>query len=384
MFPSLRTPLSTVCLTVLVAGLSACGSTERATTPSAAPGTAAAGQSALASSEGSAAGKQAANGKSSSAEVKTIAFLNYTRQAAALRRVESGMGAAAKALGWKFVSCDAQGNPQKVAGCASSFIQRDVDIIASVAIPQALMTTELKEARAKNIPWISSGGQIPDNEDLFAGSFYYPEAKLYGPLHKQFLSAIGDSGEIAALQLTVDSTARARQVQLDSDLKTHPNVKVVDRIEGTPSNPSAATASILATLRRHPSIKGIWSCCDIFNQPIVQAIRQAGLTGDKRPVVVGPFPDESVLEAIRDGDFRTAVELPWEAYGWMAVDEAVQHVVNATALTSHAEPTQYPAPLYAGLLVTKENVQPDKSRLQDPAYDYSAYFTAKWKVQFGA
>ena len=89
-----------------------------------------------------------------------------------------------------------------------------------------------------------------------------------------------------------------------------------------------------------------------------------------------------MLEAIRDGDFRTAVELPWEAYGWMAVDEAVQHVVNATALTSHAEPTQYPAPLYAGLLVTKENVQPDKSRLQDPAYDYSAYFTAKWKVQF--
>ena len=33
MFPSLRTPLSTVCLTVLVAGLSACGSAERAARP---------------------------------------------------------------------------------------------------------------------------------------------------------------------------------------------------------------------------------------------------------------------------------------------------------------------------------------------------------------
>jgi ABC-type sugar transport system substrate-binding protein len=313
----------------------------------------------------------------------TIAFLDYTSQATALRRVTSGMQAAASAIGWKFVTCDAQGNPATVASCASSFIQQKVSVIASVAIPQAAMNTEMQQARAASIPWISSGGQIPANETLFTGSFFYPEADLYRALDKTFFDALGSgSVDVIALQLTVDSTAHARQDQLAADLAAHPNIHVVDRIEGSPSNPAAATSAIETALQQHPSVKGIWSCCDILDQPIVQAVNLVNAGAGERPVIVGAFPDQAMLKAIRDGQMYGAAELPWEAYGWMAVDEAAQYLASGTPMTQHGAPTQYPVELYSGQIITKANVQQNHNALQAPVYDYTAYFTAKWNAEF--
>lgn len=339
--------------------------------------------SAAAAAQGTTAGRQAATAGRTAAGRKTVAFLEYTSQAAALRRVATGMKAAAKELGWRFVSCDAGGNAQKVTSCASSFLLSHVDVITSVAIPQALMAGEMRQARAQHIPWISSGGQIPPNENLYAGSFYYPESKLYRAIDTTFISALGGgSAKILTLQLTVDSTARARQDQLAADLKEHPQVTVADRIEGTPTNPSAATSAIVTALQQHPDVAGIWSCCDILNQPIVEALHEVATSGGRRPVVVGPFPDQAMLKAIREGYLTAAVDLPWESYGWMAVDEAVQHFAHGTPLTSHAEPTQLPLALYAGQIITKSNVQQNPALLQPSVYDYAAYFTAKWRTEF--
>ena len=345
-------------------------------------GTASAEQQAAAAKDGAAAGEKLATKGKVEAPVHTIAFLNFTSQAVALRRVEDGMKAAADNVGWEFTSCDAGGDPQKVAACASTFIQQDVDVITSVAIPQAAMADQMREAQAQGIPWLSSGGQLPDNEDLFAGSFFYPEAQLYTPLHNLFFQLLGPGDhQLLSMQLTVDSTARARRDQLAADLKAEPDISVAAEVEGSPADPAASTAKALAALQQHPDIDGIWSCCDIFNQVALQAVQQAGLTGDQKPVVVGPFPDTKVLGQIRDGEVDAAVELPWEAYGWMAVDEALEHEIHQAAYTQHAPPSQYPTELYAGFLVTKDNVQTDPDMFQDPQYDYAGYFKAKWDAE---
>ncbi len=345
-------------------------------------GTANAQQQAAAEKDGAAAGSQAATAGKATVPSKTIAFLNFTSQAVALRRVEAGMKAAAEDMGWKFVSCDAGGDPQKVASCASSFIQQNVDFIASVAIPQAAMSAQMEQAAAAGIAWISSGGQIPDNETLFAGSFFYPEAQLYKPFDDLFFELLGPGKHrILSMQLTVDSTARARREQLDADLKENPDITVAAEVEGSPADPAASTAKALAALQQHPDIDGIWSCCDIFNQDAVQAVQQAGLSGDKRPVILGPFPDTKVLSQIREGEVDAAVELPWEAYGWMAVDEAMESVVHQTPYTQHGPPMQYPTELYQGFLVTTDNVQTKPDQFQDPQYDYAGYFQAKWDAE---
>jgi ABC-type sugar transport system substrate-binding protein len=372
--------------------LAGCGSSDDSSS-SAKPATAAGAAKAASAAEqraqqatalGNKAGQEALGGKSvAAAPVKTIAFLNYTSQATALRRVAAGEKAAAEALGWKFDTCDAQGTPPKAATCASSFIQRGDDIISSTAIPTAVDTPELKQAKQKGIPWLNTGGQAP-RSDLYAAAFFLPEVKLYGSLHDEMFKLLGDKpAKIGALKLTIDDTARARFDALTADLANHPGAKIVASLEGTPSNPAAVSPGIVAMLRQHPDINAIWSCCDILTPPIVQGIHRLGLTGDKAPVVVSPFPDQGMLQSIRDGDISAAVDLPWEAYGWIAVDEAVQNIVNKTPYTAYGEPTQYPAALYGGQIITKANAQQDPSKLQDPVFDYVSYFTAKWKAQFG-
>jgi ABC-type sugar transport system substrate-binding protein len=314
---------------------------------------------------------------------KTVAFLNYTSQAVALRRVSKGIEDATAALGWKFDTCDAQGNPPKVGTCASTFIQRGDDVISSTAIPPALDTPQMKLAKSKGIPWLNTGGEAP-RHPLYAGAFFLPEAKLYGPLNNLLISKLGSgSAEIGALKLTVDDTARARYKALTTDLAQHPNVKVAAGVEGTPSNPAAVSPAIVAMLRQHPNIRGLWSCCDILTQPIVQGVHRVGLTGDKKPLIVAPFPDQAMLQSIRDGDIFAAVDLPWEAYGWIAVDQAAEHFSRGTPFIEYGEPTQYPAALYSGHIITKDNVQQDPNKLQDPVFDYASYFKAKWKAEFG-
>jgi ribose transport system substrate-binding protein len=332
---------------------------------------------------GKADGEKAAAGKSPGAlPTKTVAFLNYTAQAVALRRVSKGVEDATAALGWKFDTCDAQGSPPKVGTCASTFIQRGDDVISSTAIPAALTTPQLKLAKSKGIPWLNTGGEAPRNP-LYAGAFFLPEAELYGPLNNLLINKLGSgAAEIGALKLTVDDTARARYESLVADLEKHPNVKVAAGVEGTPSNPGAVSPAIVAMLKQHPNIKGLWSCCDILTPPIVQGIHRVGLTGDKKPLIVAPFPDQGMLQSIRDGDIFAAVDLPWEAFGWIAVDEAVQHFASDAAFTSYGAPKQYPEALYAGQIITKDNVQQDPSKLQDPVFDYASYFKAKWKAQF--
>jgi ABC-type sugar transport system substrate-binding protein len=370
--------------------LTGCGSSDDSSS-AAEPSTQAAAKSASAAEHraqqatalGAKAGKEAAGGHSPvAAPIKTIAFLNYTAQAVALRRVAAGEKAAAEALGWKFDTCDAQGSPPKVATCASSFIQRGDDVISSTAIPVALDTPQLKLAKKKGIPWLNTGGEAP-RSDLYAAAFFLPESKLYGALHAAMFEQLGDKpARIGALKLTVDDTARARFDALTADLGKHDDAKVVASLEGTPSNPAAVSPGIVAMLRQHPDINAIWSCCDILTPPIVQGIHRVGLTGDNAPVVVAPFPDQGMLQSIRDGDIFAAVDLPLEAFGWIAVDEAAQHFAFKKPFTAYGEPTQYPAQLYGGQIITKDNVQQDPSKLQDPVFDYASYFKAKWKAQF--
>ncbi|HKG39271.1 MAG TPA: substrate-binding domain-containing protein [Conexibacter sp.] len=338
---------------------------------------------AAATADGKKAGETAADGRVAAAPVKTIAFLNYTSQASALRRVSAGMKDAAAALGWNYQTCDAQGQPQKVADCAATLLQKKVDVMGSTAIPVALDKPQMEQAKSDGVPWLNVGGENPVNS-LFTGSFFVPEAELYKPLHDELFSRIGDGeAEIGAIQLTVDDTARLRYEALEDELKAHPDVSVAANVEGTPANPGAVTAATVAMLRQHPRIKAIWSCCDIFTSYIVQGIKQAGMTGDDKPIVLAPFPDQSMLQLVRDGDVTVVIELPWEAYGWIAVDEAVQHFAHDTPFTEHGRPSQYPDALYGGQIVTEENVQSDPDKLQPPVYDYAAYFKAKWKAEFG-
>lgn len=328
-------------------------------------------------------GEEIANGKPKPAPVKTIGFLNYTSQATALRRVSAGEEAAAKALGWGFKTCDAQGVPQKAATCATTLMQEGVDVVSSTAIPAAATKPELEEAKQKGIPWLNTGGQAP-RSPLYAAAFFLPEAKLYGPLDELLLEELGEGEvEIGALKLTVDDTARARWEAFEKELKGHPNVSVVDEIEGNPANPSAVSPQIVAMLQQHPNVGGIWSCCDILTPPIVDGVRQAGLGGEEGPLVVAPFPEQAMLESIREGEIFAAVDLSWEAYGWIAVDESVQNFAHGTQFTKYGEPTQYPKPIWDGQIITKENVVQNPESLQPPLYDYSTYFEEKWKAEFG-
>src|SRR5262249_60569779 len=90
---------------------------------------------------------------------KTVGFLQITSASEVARRIEVGAKAGAKALGWKYVSCDAKGDPTKMAACGDNLIRQKVSVILSDGIEPAVVKTPMKKAKAAKIPWIGVGGR---------------------------------------------------------------------------------------------------------------------------------------------------------------------------------------------------------------------------------
>ena len=143
-----------LCLAALVAALAllaaACGGDDDSGSSSAADTTASSGndQRAQIATDG---GMEAAQAAGEKVEVpKTnIGFVNILGSIESAQRAERTFREAAGVVGWSVNSCDAQGDPTKMARCADSLLDQNGDVLVVLGIEPSLIQAQLKKAKSQ-------------------------------------------------------------------------------------------------------------------------------------------------------------------------------------------------------------------------------------------
>lgn len=321
-----------------------------------------------------------------------VGFLQLNAQAEVAARIEEGAKDAAAAIGWDFVSCDSQGNPAKMASCGSSLLNRGSTVILSVGIEPAAVTAQMKQARARKVPWIGVGGGATPNP-LFTAQYAPRETEMATLINQYMFTQLPKRSkkntQVAMSTFSSVRAGKARSDALIADLKKHPTVKLVDIHEDDLANQIEDSRSwATSMLTEHPDVDAILGTAD-YSLPVVGRVVAAKFPGKKfpdRPLVVGYLDDLVNLDAIRRGQADALATMRLDTESWIAIDQAAEYYARKTPFDPKAyldSAHVYGLNFNDATLITKENLPP-AGQYVEPKEDFTAYFTAKWSAEFKA
>lgn len=322
---------------------------------------------------------------------KTIGILQLNAQAEVAARIEQGAKDAARAIGWKSISCDSQGDPAKMASCGSSLLNQGVDVVMSIAIEPAAIGAQLKAAQAKGVPWLTIGGGVTPNAGFTAQ--YAPKETEMATLIDRYLveqlDQRADGGKTVAISTFSQVLAgKARSDALHRDL-AGTGVKIVDEHQSDLANQiEDAQRSVTSQLTAFPDVDALLATAD-YPLPVMGRIVAAkfpGKTFPERPLVVGYLDDLVNLDAIRKGQADALATMRLDTPSWVAVDQAAEHFARRAPFDPQAYlegERAYGVTLNDATLITAENLPPAGQYVQ-PKEDFESFFRAKWAKEFGA
>jgi ABC-type sugar transport system substrate-binding protein len=329
----------------------------------------------------SAQGTQAAAKAGAAAKLPSdvsIGFLLSGNEAA--DRAVEGAAAAAQVLGWKVNKCTSTLQLPTQVACVQKLINQGTKVMFTTALPGASITRQLQEEKSKGIIHFNIAGAVPD-EESFAAS-YAPDddafvgaadAALFGEMKKRGVT------KLAVLYNTALPTLAARYQKFQSDLQQHPELQVVAKGATSLDDPNGSvTTNVRTALTAHSDIGAYWTSIN-FEPGLVANVAKSIRGAGKLPVVVALYGDQPNLAAVRSGLVTAVVDVPMEQGGWAAIDQAAEAL--ARQLPVQRKPA-YPFPLQAPNVLTKATLPPP-GQYAAPPFDYEAFFTAKWKKEFG-
>jgi ribose transport system substrate-binding protein len=376
-----------VCALALLAA--ACGDDDDSGSSAAATDTAAAGgadtREQFAIDSGMAAA--AAAGDKVELPKKTVGFVNIVGAVESAQRAEREFTRAAKVLGWEVNSCDAQGDPTQMARCSDSLLDQNVDVLVVLGIEPSLIKAQLNKAKKQNVPVVEFSGQVaPD--PLFAGT-YYPDEPQAGQVLTDYLmeqlNALPDETvPIAVTDYPVQwSTARTDTLraavgeQSKVEIAVEATTDAANLVEGT-------RKQVNDQLTANPDLKALWFGFDSAGQAGGQAAQAKfpGKSFPDKPMVVTFHADLSTIELMRAGAIDAVSDVPYDAAGWVALDQIAQFFARDTPMSTE------PQPEYEGLgtiydyVVVDTNNLPPEGEYRTPENDFPTFFTTKWSNEF--
>jgi ABC-type sugar transport system substrate-binding protein len=318
----------------------------------------------------------------------TVGYVEGTSGSEVSRRVTAAARQAAAVMGWKFMYCEGQGVPAKIAECAQSLIDANVNVILSIANDPSMINRQLQEAKAKKIPFFNIGGAIPNAPGVTAQ--YVPDdALMTHTIDNYLFQQMKQKGvsTIAIQTSTANGALRARPVALQQDVAANPlnipGLKIIASNETDFANPGpSVTASVRTVLTANPSLGAYWASLDFDIPPLVAAVRSSAPAG-KRPIIVGFFADKVSMDLIRRGDVSALVEVANEATAWTAIDQAAELVARKKApVQDEYMRTIYPLQFVKPFIVDKTDLPP-QGQLASPPADFVTFFETKWAKEFG-
>jgi ribose transport system substrate-binding protein len=335
------------------------------------------------------AGQQAAKaaGKKVAAPKIKVGFLQILGAIESAQRAERAFRSAAKVLGWTVVSCDAQGDPTKMARCTDSLLDQNVKAVIDLGVEPSILKAQLRKAKSKGVPVVEFSGQVaPD--PLLSGAYYPDEAKggkvLTDYLVKRLDSLPGGTVDIAVHDYPAQwATARTdtlkAAVKGDSKLKisTTSITDATNLVEGT-------RKTVSDQLTANPDLKAFWFAFDSAGQaggPAIQA-KDPGKSFPDKPLVATFHADLGTVELMRSGAIDVVSDWPYDASAWVAADQLAEFLARKKAFSKS------PRPVYPGIgdtldyaIVTKDNLPP-KGKYRTTKYDYETFFKTKWTNEF--
>ncbi|RHW24943.1 sugar ABC transporter substrate-binding protein [Nocardioides immobilis] len=377
--------------TALVAALFPGCSSESGNSDAADP-EANASASRAAANEAEAAGQVAAEeaGDPVTLEPQKIGILQIIAAAESALNAQKSIEAAADAIGWTTVACDAQGDPVKTASCGQSLLDQGVDGIVSISNEPSLWKPALDKAKAENIPVINVAGNVgPDPAIL--GS-YAPDNGHQGEvladyIIEQLQTLDGDKG--IAVHTFPASWGEARTEAVTAAVEATDDVEIVATASTDPTNVQAGTSkTVTDQLTQNPDLKAIWFSYDVAAQAGAQAVgsKFPGTQFPDRPLVTTFGTDSGTLALLRQGSIDAVIENATAVDGWVAIDQLAEFFARDRMPTPGPTDGDFPEygdfPIASYRVFEKDDVP--GSGPVPPVADFEAFFTAKWAKEFGA
>ncbi|GLT11366.1 hypothetical protein GCM10007928_35980 [Sulfitobacter porphyrae] len=321
---------------------------------------------------------------------KTIGILQLNAQAEVAFRIAEGARVPAEQLGWNVIICDSLGDPARMASCAESLLNQNVDAIMTVAIEPAPIMAQLRRANELGVPWMTLGGGTTPNE-LITAQYAPLETEMSDLLHAYLIERLeerpGDEKTMAISTFSQVWAGKARSDDLYADLEGT-TIKVVDEHVSDLANQIAdARQSVTSQLTAFPNVDALLGTANYTVPVMGQLVAQhfPGKSFPERPLVVGYFDDMVNVEAMRRGQVDALATMRLEACGYVAVDQLAQLWARGTEVDPDAylnSVETYGIDLREASLITSDNMPPEGVYLA-PVTDYEVYFSAKWAAEFG-
>jgi ribose transport system substrate-binding protein len=388
----MRRRFTWLCLALLVCALAvvaaACGDDDDdgAGTPDTTGQTAGGDERATIATEAGTAAASAAGEKVEVPQV-TIGFVNIVGAVESAQRAERTFKEATDVLGWKVNTCDAQGDPTKMARCSDSLLDQNVDVLVVLGIEPSLIKAQLNKAKQRGVPVVEFSGQVaPD--PLFAGTYYPDEPEAGQVLTDYVTEKLGELPDetvpIAVTDYPVQwSTARtdtlraAVEGQSKIKIAVEATTDAANLVEGT-------RKQVNDQLTANPDLKAFWFGFDSAGQAAGQAVaaKFAGKTFPDKPLVVTFHADLATVELMRAGAIDAVSDVPYDASGWIAVDQIAEFLARDTPMSTEPQP-EYEGigTVYDYVIVDSSNLPPE-GEYRTPANDYETFFTTKWTNEF--
>ena len=299
---------------------------------------------------------------------KFVVSIPCARVAYGCARIDDGVKAAGKALGWKVLSIDPAGDPAKANDAVRQAIQLKADGIVVGAFDPELLKTSIAEARAAGIPVVDPvAARAPSDTGI------NHDVEIQGALQGEVLGAYiavasGGKAQVGIMDDKEFPHQALRTGGIKKSLEQCSGCKVVGESDfvvtdiGTKLGPKSQ-----AFLQSNPSIDWLSMAFDAAASDAVVAATQAGA---RSVSIVSMDANPQNIDFVEQGKQVATMGAPLDWAGWAAVDN-INRIIGGQAPT---ETDGIPI-----RLVTKDNVADFRANGYGPV-DFAAKYTELWKT----
>ena len=212
-------------------------------------------------------------------------------------RYIQGATKAADELGYKVSVVDAAGSADQANAAIQNFAQIGAYGIVDMVFPWSSIGAGLAAAKAADIPVVSWGGGLGGSVAATNGS----GGPMTVPVDNLMIKNMDGKGALLELTYHTGEVCRNREVELDKQLESYPDIKVTKNEVRIPGYFEDGAKYANAWLASHPAGNenlAIWGCWDDPAIGAIGALRSQGRTDVK---VYGVNGNAQALENIKNG-----------------------------------------------------------------------------------
>ena len=221
----------------------------------------------------------------------------------------------AKEMNIDMTLLDSQNDIQKEAANMDSLIAMKPDVIVISPVDSVGSTEAVKKAIAKKIPVVCAAGSVNDAEKLgvlaVTGANYYDEAVVVA---REAIRRM-PTGRVVMITGTpgFSATEDRKNGFLDTVLRQAPNMKILDTQSGNWMRDEAQRVMSDFITKYGDQIDIVYTHDDNMTVGAINALKVAGYTATKRPIILSIGAMADGLPAVKEGWIDvTCRESPWD------------------------------------------------------------------------